>query len=333
MRSQKGKITSWIIFTVVILVVFGLLVFLQSRQTTKKEKASVGITKTITKVTKPRKKFAIPEVSEEQKKEQVNKAFNNALLTGKGCEAIKYDTKLKQICLDTLAYNDALSKKDETLCEKIVDLKIKTECYDQIYLDIAISGLDTKFCNKIKDSEIKQNCLDQILAFSGRTFKSADECNVIKNSSLKQTCLDGFYYENSINNMTKDSCGLIKDKKLKRRCENTIEKKSEVAKATQKQIEGTYQTIEEKQEKCENMTGQKAIDCNDEVSFSLAQQNKDISYCNSISDSSSKSNCIETNSANINNFYIKQATLNNNPSLCNKILDSALRTSCISYFQ
>ena len=333
MRSQKGKITSWIIFAVIIVVIFGLLVFLQSKQATKKEEASVGITKTVTKVSKPRKKFAIPEVSEEQKKEQDKKAFNDALLFGKGCDTIKYDSELKQICLDTLAYNDALQKKDETLCEKIVDSEIKTKCYDQIYLSIAISESDTKFCDKIENSEIKQNCLDQLLAFSGRTLKSAAECNAIKDIKLKQTCLDGFYFENSINNMTKDSCGLVKNKELRERCENTIEKKVEVAEATQKQIVGTYQTVEEKLEECGSMTGQKATDCNDKVNFSLAQKNKDISYCNSISDSSSKSDCIEINSASINNFYLKQATLNSDPSLCNKILDSELRTSCISYFQ
>jgi hypothetical protein len=332
MRPQKGKITSWIIFVIFIVVIFGLLIFLQSKQEAA-EKATVGITKTVTKVTKPRKKFAVPEVSEEQKKETDKKAFNDALLTGKGCENIKYDPELKQTCLDTLAYNDAIQKKDETLCEKIVDSELKTKCYDQIYLGVAIANSDTKFCDKITDSDTKQNCLDQLLALSGRTLKSADECNVIKDSSLKQICLDNFYYENSINNMSEDGCSKIQDKELRERCESTIEKKAGVAESTQKQIVRTYQTTEEKLQECGTLTGEAATDCKDEANFNLALEKKDISYCNSIVDSSSKASCIEVNSTSINNFYLKQATFNNDPTLCNKILDSELRSSCASYFQ
>ena len=329
MNLQKGKTLNWIIFAVLILILFGLLLYYQS---TKKvtEPAPVVQPKVETKITQPRKSFAIPEYSEDEKSTIDNDAYNQALLNGKGCENIKFDEKLKQMCFDTLAFNDALSRNDEKLCEQIADETMKTKCFDQIYLSLAIRASDKSLCEKITDSATKKNCTDQILALSGVAVKSADECKVISNMSLKQKCLNNFYFENSVSNLDKNGCSQITELSLKDRCLNTITKSIEITEASKIQAQGTYQTTEEKLKTCDQLTGDSATSCKNESNYSLAGEKKDISYCNNITDSNLKTNCIQTQSMSINNYYLKQAIRLKDSSLCNKILDSGLRTTCLS---
>jgi hypothetical protein len=329
MSLQKGKILNWIIFAVLILILFGFLIYYQS---TKKVVETVPEVRpeVETKITQPRKSFAVPEYTEDQKLSMDKDAYNQALLNGKGCENIKFDEKLKQMCFDTLAFNDALSKNDEKLCEQIVDEKMKTKCFDQIYLSLAIRGSDKTLCEKISDEATKKSCTDQILALSGIVVKSADECKVISDMSLKQKCLNNFYFENSITNLDKNGCNQIADPALKERCLNTITKSIEISEASKTQAVRTYQTTEEKLQTCDSLTGDSATSCKNESNYSLAGEKKDITYCNKITDSDLKTNCVQTQSTSINNYYLKQAIRLKDSSLCNKILDSGLRTTCIS---
>jgi len=332
MRSQKGKILSWIIFIIIILIIFGLLLYLQSMKKAEKIIPPEKILEE-TKITKPRKTFAVTELTEDEKNNRDNDAFNQALLTGKGCEEIKYDEKLRQLCFDTLAYNEALSKNDETICETIVDSEMKTKCYDQIYLNLALSSLDAKLCDKIKDEKIKQNCKDQILAFSGVGIKSASDCTVIKDMTLKQMCLDNYYMQNSAANLDKTGCDKISDSDKKERCVSTVAQKIEIIEISKIQAVRTYQTAEETLKSCDSLSGDDADSCKNEANFNLALDNKDLSYCNKITDSGLQNNCVQTQSVSINSYYLKQAVRLKDKSLCDKILDATLRTTCQTSIQ
>lgn len=329
MNISKGKILNWLIFIVVIIILLGSLFYLQSR--TKVPGSSQTIEeKTI--VTQPRKQFAVPEVSENEKQNQDNDAFNQALLSGTGCEKIKFNDELKQLCLDTLAFNEARDKQDEKICATIADANLKTKCYDQVYLDLGVKGMDKNFCEKITDTTIKQNCLDKILAFSGGTLKSAADCSSISDAVLKQTCINNFYYQDSLNKTDAKSCGNITDADLQKRCVETVQKSIQINEAIKNQSSATYQSNEEKLKNCDSLDAKSSSICKDQANFNLAAEKKDLDYCKNITDSAMQANCIQTQSVTINNYYLKQAIRLKDSSLCQKILDSALMSTCLSSF-
>ena len=330
MRSQKGKILSWIIFIVIIVIAFALLVFYQQ---TRRPPSAPPITPEEEAERKLPKGFAIPELSEEEKEILDSEEFRKAMQSGEGCEEIKYDEELKQVCLDTLLFNSALQKNDEKLCEKIVDKDLKTDCFDHVYSNLAIKTFDADLCKKISDAELKQNCLDRIQASLGRTAASAETCKSIQDQTLKQKCLDNFYFSNSIDNLNQESCENILDVELKERCTKTIVKNIEVIELSEKQAVPEYQSSEEKLQSCDELSGENADLCRNEANYNLAFEKKDLSYCNAITDSETQNQCIKTQSININGYYFRQATYKKDPNLCNKILDEGLRSTCLTYAQ
>ena len=332
MRINKGKILSWVIFAILILMVFGLLLFMQSIRETEKAPSETRIEKE-TKITQPRKEFAVTEVAQDEKESRDNDAFNNALLRGEGCENIQYDAELRQLCFDTLAYNEALRKNDENICGQISDEKLRAQCYDQVYLSLALKNFDESLCEKIKDLSVKRNCQDQILVVSGVPVKNSADCDAISDAYLKQMCLDTYYFEASVGDLDEAGCERIKDVKLKERCMNTVVKSAQIIESSKKQAVRTYQTAEEKLKSCNEMTGDNMDACKNEANFSMAGEKKDISYCNNITDSEIRANCVTTQSVTINGYYLKQAIRLQNVSLCDKILDSSLRSTCIASIQ
>ena len=329
MRQQKGKILSWIIFIFLLLIVFGALIFYQ--KISEAPEATEVIQEEAER--KLPKGFAIPELSEEEKENLDNDAFGKAMQSGEGCEEIKYDEELKQACSDTLLYNSGIQKNDERLCEKIKDSDLKNKCFDYIYSNIAAKTFDEDLCNKIKHLELKQNCLDRIQASFGRTAKSTETCEVVEDENLKQNCLDDFYFSHSIENLSPESCENIVDIELKERCTKTVAKNIEVIEISKTQVVREYQTSEEKLAGCDQLSGVSADICKNEANYNLALEKKDLSYCNAITDTDKQNQCIRVQGANINNYYLRQATSKKDPSLCSKVLDEGLRTICLTYAQ
>jgi len=332
MAQKKGKIINWIIFIITLILIFGLLIFMQSKKNPDEIKTPSSVSKDIGKVKLPRKTTSTKELTEKEKSEADNKAFNSAMLGTGNCNSIEFSDRLKQECLDQKAYLKATQTGDETICEKIENKDLRKKCVDQVFLKLAIGSMDEKFCEKIKDKKTKQSCLDNIHASAGRTAKSADECKIIKDFNLKRTCLDNFYLEQSAKKMDKNECEKINDNNMKDRCKRTIEKKVLIAKAVEKQSIRTYVTTEEKLKTCEDMTGVSASQCKNDANFKLAGEKLDLSYCNKIDNTELQQNCIKTQSTSINSLYLRQAIMLGDSSLCQKILDDNLKTNCLSNF-
>ncbi len=335
MRSQKGKIVSWIIFIILIVIVFGLLVFVQKWRKAHPAAPMVppSAEEAEEKAKKPGKKFAAPELSEDEKGNLDNEALTIAMQNGEGCEEIKYNEELKQKCMDAMLYNSALQKNDEKLCGQIANIELKAECLDKVYYGLAIKNFDADLCKKITDADLKQNCLDRVQAAFGRTANSAKSCEEIEDEVLRQNCLDNFYLSDSIKNLDEESCENIQDAELKERCKKTVAKNIEVIEISKKQIVQEYKSNEEKLKDCNQLSGQNADNCKDEANYNLAFTKKDLSYCNAIQDSEKQSQCIHTQSANINNYYLRRAISRKDPSYCNKILDAGLRSQCLTFAQ
>jgi len=327
MLPQKGKILSWVLFLLFIVAVFGVLVFLQ-----KRAGAPGGPPATPPSVTeegpgKPSKEFATPDLTEREKKRIDNEALSKALQIGAGCEAIQFDTEARQQCEDTLTYNKALRKNDEKLCRQISDEMLKTKCLDALYSRLAVQALDAELCRKIEDEILQQDCLDRIQATFGRTAKSAATCDGIEDDILRRSCLDNFYYSRSIESLNEESCSQIINTQLKDRCVKSVAKSAEVLEVAKAQTVRTYQSHEAILKACTTDA------CKDNANYNLALVNKDLSYCNAITDEDKQDLCIKTQTVSINTYYLRMATSKQDASLCDKILDSALRSVCLTNIQ
>lgn len=330
-RNPKGRIVTWVIVAVLAVGVLGFLL-LRARKAPELVPVAETPGGKVQVVEKgPGKGFAKPVLSEEEKDELDNEAMGKALRTGAGCAEILYDEALRQTCEDTLAYDAALKSNDEALCAKIKDEVMRTNCLDRVAMSLAIAGGDAKLCDKIKDSALAQQCKDRLSVGLGRTAESSKDCEGIADEKIRQACLDNFYFASSMKTLSEGDCDVIVDGALRDRCQQTLVKTQEVSKLATEQAVRTYVSTEETLQDCGTDQGATSTACRDQTNFNLAQQKKDLKYCQAIIDSALQQNCLSIQSASINNYYLRLATSRKDPSLCEKILDAGLKATCITY--
>jgi len=252
-----------------------------------------------------------------------SKALAKAIQTGEGCDAIQFDEEARRQCEDTLTYNQALKKNDETLCRQISDEDLKQKCLDAVYSRLASQSLDPELCRQISDEDLKQECLDRIQATFGRTAKSAATCDGIQDPAIRQTCLDNFYFSRSIENLDETGCDQIVNAQLKERCIKSVVKSVDVMEVAKAQTVRTYQSHEEAIKTCTTDA------CRDDANFNLAGVKKDLSYCNAITDETKRDLCVKSQTVSINTYYYRMAVSKQDASLCDKVLDSTLRSACL----
>ena len=334
MPKKNGKALSWILFVVLIVGAFVVLWFWQkAKGPTKPTPPGTAVTPTTQGPGKPSKGFTTETLTDEEKAVMDNEALNRAMRSGGGCEAIAYDPALRQQCLDTLYFNQALKSNDEKVCLQIVDKAMQADCLNRVYLALATKNLDPALCDKITDDKIKQQCKDTLQATRGRTATSAKDCDPIQDEKLKQICLDEFGYAQSVKALDANSCDKILDPELKSRCSTTVASNIRAIDLGKKMITQANVTTEEKLKGCGSLTGDAVTQCQNQANFDLAAEKKDLSFCNQIKDPATQKNCLETQSVAINSFYLRLATFKKDPTLCAKILDAELRATCQTYAQ
>jgi hypothetical protein len=332
MRKKSGKAQSWILFVVLIVGAFGALWIWQKAggPTPPSETVAPGTPATQTPG-KPSKGFAKENLSEEEKAILDNDAMNRAMRSGEGCESIAFDPALRQQCLDTLNFNNAMQSNDEKVCLRIEDKAMRADCLNRVYLALATRNQDLGLCDKITDGKMKQACVDSLLAAKGRSATSAKDCDPIQDERLKQACLDDFGFSKSVKDLDVKECESIQDPELRSRCAKTVANNIKAIEIGRKAAQATPLTTTEKLRGCTSLVGDAVSRCQNQANFDLAAEKKDISYCGQIKDPKIQKNCVDTQSVAINNYYMRLATAKKDSSLCAKILDAGLRASCETY--
>ena len=317
MHSKKGNIKTWLIFIIIIMIAFGLLFYLKAIYTNPD--TNIGIEEI------DGKSFAkIPELSEKQKAEIDNRSLNDALISGsiEDCEKITYDDKLKQECLDNLNYAKILKSGNESLCDNLHNTDLRTQCYNKIYFSAAMESFDIVLCEKISDDLLKNNCLNQIKVVMGRTAKNISDCDSITDSFLKKECSNNFYFSSSIKELDEDSCENITDLQLKSRCTKTVAQNIKVIEISKQTRAVAPKTTSEVLSAC------KTNNCKDKANYYLAFENKDLSYCNRITDDNGKTTCLKEQTENLDQYYLRIALSKRNENSCNKISNDSLKQLC-----
>ncbi|PIZ73096.1 hypothetical protein COY07_02320 [Candidatus Peregrinibacteria bacterium CG_4_10_14_0_2_um_filter_43_11] len=330
--NQKGGILSWIIFFIVIMMIFGVLLFLQShsqknipseKQTTSESEKKDG------------KKFATPELTEEEKRERDNVRLNEALRQGtpEACETIEFDSELKQNCIENTWFALAIKEENENTCAILKNTTQHETCFNQVYYNRAISEIDMGICQKIMEPALRQNCTDRIGAMFTYTPKNKTRCESIQDSILKKGCLDNTSFSSGIETLNSKFCDEITNSALKENCNQTVTQNIKVTEFDKEQMPQVGKSSPELLNDCESLEGEEKKNCRDEVNFDLTLEKKDLNYCGTIQNDQKRSECLQVQGENLNRFYLKQAIAKKDIASCEKITTLSLKNSCINHLQ
>lgn len=332
MRSKRGGIKSWMVFVIVLIAFFGLLFAWQKQ----KESSLSSGGSSLEKSGPSGKSFATtPGLSSEEQAAEENQTLHQAWTTGQQdlCHSIADEAK-QRLCLDQLAFNEALKNKDETQCELLVDPVSRDSCKNQVFAALATRELDTAFCEKISESSLKQYCFDRLQSLLSGNSRSLDSCEKITDKTLKNQCEDQVHFAASTQNTDSGGCEKIVKASLRERCSATVAQNQKVLALAQTQAQRVRKPVSAVAliKTCETL-GEGADPCQNQANFNLALEKKDLSYCQKITDPIQQNECLEVQGGNLNRFYLKQAIALHDASACQKILNADLKTACMAYAQ
>ncbi len=331
MNSLLGKLKSWLIPALVVILIISGIVYIRGRFFVVQPGPGYEITE------EQPKGFAKPlEPSAQEKAKSDSEAMKDALLSGdiSDCDKITWDEELKQRCLDNLNYAAFIRQGDERKCEEIANEDLKQMCYDNIYFATAVDTKDASLCQKIKDTTMKQQCLDQVQALLARRAASAEDCNSIESEILKSQCLDNYYLTSSAKNMDLQSCNNISDPTLKEKCSDTVTQNIQVAEVS-KQAAAAKKVTKTPAEilvLCDTLNESQRDACKDSIYPRLAFEEKNLTYCDKISDPVKVMDCREEQEERIDQYFMRQAIALQDNSECSKISNSELKELCFSSF-
>ncbi len=296
MKKNKAGTILWVMFMAFIVFGLGGLLLWQQRLSQKTE---------LTPPFTPRKPFVKTEPTEADRKKADAEALTKALKSGvrEGCNAIVYDESLKARCGDTVAYAKAAGSGEEQACDGLLDEGLKGECRDKVLHAAALDTFDTGLCEKIT------------------------------NATLRTRCLNGINGVLAVRSANAGDCGNLKEPAAKTRCQSVADANEEVLKKALALAQSQSAAAPLLPGGCGKLKGSAKTSCEDQVNFRLAFEKKDLSYCGRLQDAGLKTDCLRTQGAAINRYYLMQAQYTQSAAPCQKIPEAELRSTCLASFQ
>lgn len=330
------KIKIWLIPGLIVVLALVGLVYFRGKLPEEQVKEPVVAIKEepVEEKTKP-KGFAKPvEPSTQKKAESDAGAMADALNSGNfsDCANITWNEEMRQQCEDNLNYTLIIKSGNESECEELYNEALKIQCYDKIYMSAAVDQKDPAICEKITDATLKKMCLDQVQMMLTRYATSADDCSSIVSDVLRSQCKDNYYLKSSAKELNVDGCDNISDPNLADQCRTTVVRNIEVMEQSKKAAENAavVKSLQEILVLCGSLSGDKVVMCKDAVYPQLAFDEKDLSYCDKISDELKISECAKEQGDKINTYYLRQSLASRDKSVCEMILDDELKQLCQS---
>lgn len=327
-----NKLKMWLIPILIAVLAVGGLIYFRGKPSVTQIKEPGVITEE--KVTGPKGFAKAPEPTPQQKAKMDSEAMAGALNSGKvsECEKITWSEEKRKQCEDNINYAGILEGGDEDQCKKLNDETLRTHCYNRLYMTQAVDSKDPSICEKISDAALKQMCMDQVQMIVSRFAKSATDCSVISSELLRKQCEDNFYMQSSAKSLSVEGCNSISDPQLLAECKKTVTSNLQIVEKSKvaAQNASVSKTLRDILALCDDLTGTKATTCKDSIYPQLAFDEKDLTYCDKISDSTVVSQCRKDQGDKINAYYLRQSLASNDKTLCNQILDAAVKQLCLN---
>lgn len=326
-----NKFKTWIIPVLIAVLALGALIYFKAKPSPQEVTQKPGVPQA-QQVAAPKGFAKAPEPTPQQKAKLNADAMVVALNSGNvaDCEKIVWSDVMRKQCEDSINYGAIVRSGNEDQCANLSDPALKANCYNKIYMSSAVDSKDPKICEKISDSSLKQMCLDQVQMLVSRYANSAKDCAVITSVALRKQCEDSFYLKASTQSLTAEGCNNISDPQLMAQCKKTVANNVAVLQQSKQAAEKatTTKTLSEILALCKNLTGAKATSCEDAVYPQMAFDEKNLSYCDKISDPDKVAECRRDQGDKINTYFLRQALASSDKSLCNQISDQDLKQLC-----
>jgi len=326
------RFLTWFIPILIVLLILGGLLYLRGRA--PEPQVGIGQPQTVQEIKKP-KGFAKPKEPSEEEKAKINSsALATAMDSGNisDCEKIIYDDVLRQQCIDNLNYASALKSGDEEHCLQLADESLKSQCLHRSYYESAISLSDSSLCEKISNEALRNLCLDQVSSLMADEADSPEACSDISSDVIRTNCEDSFYMEDSVKNLDANECNNLSADYLKELCQTTVTQNLKVIEESKKATQQAQisRTPQEVLALCDSLSGLRSESCKNSIYPELAFNEKDLSYCDKISDPILIEECKKEQGDRIDQYYMRQASSSGDLSSCDSIQNAELKTLCLS---
>lgn len=329
-----NKFKMWVIPILIAFLAVGALVYFRGKPSETQIKEPGTMTEEEETGSGPKGFAKPPEPTLQQKAKMDADAMVDALHSGElaGCQKITWSEEKRKICEDNINYASILESGNEEQCKKLNDETLRIHCYNRLYMTQAVDSKDPAICEKITDAALKQMCLDQVQMIVSRFAKSVTDCSVISSAPLRKQCEDNFYMQSSTKSLSVEGCSSISNQQLLAQCKKTVTNNIQVKEQSRKAAENAAvaKTLREILALCDDLTGTKATTCKDAIYPQLAFDEKNLSYCDKISDPDKTSECRKDQGDKINAYYLRQSLASNDKTLCNQILDAEVKQLCLS---
>ncbi len=333
MNSFTERIRHWflpILLVILLLIVFG---YYQSKIST----TAPSITQKVQEQEqeKSKKGFAKPkELTVTKKAASDNEGMSVALRSGavSDCDRIKYDDELKQLCIDQINYANSVKADDESGCNLIEDEILQDLCNNKVYFTIGIQNRDSAVCEKITDENLKFRCLEQVTAGLAKESGSIEDCNLINSEKLKINCRDNVTLKSVADTKDTADCEKFSSQSMQEQCKTVVTQNALVAQAS-KDAAVSKKIIRSNDELlaiCDSLNGNQESDCKNAIYPKIAFDEKNLTYCNNISDESLAEDCKAQQGQAIDEFYLRSSIASGSKDPCQQISNSALKEVCIN---
>lgn len=331
MNSFFGRIKAWFFPILVVVLILVGLAYLQK----KFDLQTIFLTDNGTQNGSRPKGFAsAPPLTENEKINQDQLALNGAMHSGavSDCEKILFDLDLKKRCLDQLNYSLIGNSIDPSGCEKIQDAELLHLCQNKTYLLAASQEKNPRLCEKISDDAIKAKCLESIDFNLAKATNTKEACDQIKSADYKTTCLDRYYLKETAASQNTSDCKKLSSPSLKDQCQKVITQNKAVATASQKadQTKKIIRSASEQLTLCESIQDlSQQTTCKDSIYPRLAFEEKNLTYCQKISQPALVQSCLKEEGSALDESYLRTAISQKDSTACEKISSAALKEMCL----
>ncbi len=189
---------------------------------------------------------------------------------------------------DTTTYNDAITKKDPTLCESISDLSERSRCKDNITISVAVETHDRSNCSSLSGAMLVR-CEDTVIYSLASRDADKSLCREISDENIQTNCLKEqeeimLKKASGSGQISREFCTLF-ETEWKTQCESLVSRVDESS---------LYRDAIEKKDitLCDTITDESLrFQCRDILLLQSAIASSDSTLCDGIRDATRQETC------------------------------------------
>ncbi len=264
---------------------------------------------------------------------QNNFSYSDALASGAiaNCNKIDEDEAMKNQCRDQINYSSATQNQNLAFCEAINNGAHKIQCLNSLRYTIAMRDQDQSLCDSITETSLQKTCSEQFISLEIQTSPEQLDCQSLPSDSLKTTCWDNFYADEVLRTQDLQVCENLSTEEKQNNCTRTVIENQPILATLQKtnQLQDNPQSGEALLNFCNTASDQQKLICEINLYNRLAFEQRDITYCDEISNQTDVLSCIQEQGDRLDQYYLNKAQAHDDKMLCEEVSAPEVRELCL----